>query len=324
MTNKQFITEKEVSDWMRAGQGSSLRNISPCRIKWSRSIIDISSRPFSAIAMLDLPIALAAAGMFGRLSCRLSMFGPSPDEIRAFLGDGPNLDHAGISREITASAAKNMVLRSFVSRAGLEGLAPFVRISGAEYLCRLHEKRLPAVLVFGHNGPIPGILAGLYRLDIPVLVMKKRNTVAHPIPPNISYCFTEGGLKNRALALKLAIDRLRSGGVVLLALWGDGSSKKDAVEFMERNIFFWPGFTAAARVSGAPVIPVFPRWRQGRQFIDLHFYDPLPLPDYPPDAGDIFDRALIKEAARWLEARIRSVPGQIQLNQLRSFLADRR
>jgi lauroyl/myristoyl acyltransferase len=322
MSNNQ-ITKKEIFDWMRVGQGFSSQEISPRRIKWSRSFIEIFRRFFSGIALVNLPLALAAAGMAGRYSGRLSVFGPSTDEIRAFLGDVPKLDHAGISREIAASAAKNMVLRSFVGHAGLDGLAPYIRISGAEYLCHLNERRLPAILLFGHNGPIPGILAGLIRLKIPVLVFKDKGSVLYPIPPNIKYCFTEGGVKNRAVALKLAIDQLRSGGFVLLAIWGEGSSDKDAVDFMGRKTSFTPGFAMAARVSAAPVIPVFSRWAQGRQFIDLHFYDPLPWPDCPSDAGGIIDRSLINEAAQWLEAGIRSVPGQIQLNQLRSFLAGR-
>jgi hypothetical protein len=319
LNNNQF-TEREISDWMRDVQDFPSQVITPGRVKWLKSVIDISRRLFSVIALLDPPLGLKAAGIAGSLLGRLPIFGPSPDEVREFLGDLPKMDYAGISSEIAASGAKNMVLRSFVRRKGLWGLAPFIRISGEEYLCDLHEKKLPAVLVFGHNGPILGILAGLYRLNIPVLVVRKEYPVPYPIPPNISYCFTEGKLKGRAVALKLAIDRLRSGGFVLLALWGKGTSKKDAVEFMGRNAYFAPGFAIAARVSGAPVIPVSSRWAKGRKLIDLYFHDPLPRPDCPPDAGDIFDRSLIKEAAQWLETGIRSTPGQTQVKQMHFFL----
>ncbi len=306
MMNDIRVTEKEASDWLRAGRDFSSGGAGRRSIRFARSLIDIR-------------FALAAAGILGRASSRLSLFGPSPDEIAKFLGGSCGANWRGISREITASAAKNMVLRSFVGRKGIEGLAPFVRISGAEYLYHLNEKNLPAVLLFGHNGPTLGILGGLFQLNIPVLVIR-RDAVPYPVPPNISFCITEGKVRKRALALKLAIDRLRAGGMVLLALWGRSRPREGTLEFMGRNTYFTPGFAAAARLSGAPVIPVSSGWARGRQFIELHFSDPLTQPGCSPEAADIFDRSLINEAAQWLEAGLRSVPGQIQLNQLRSFL----
>lgn len=314
------IKEREVSDWLRVGRGSSLQDITPRRIKRVRTIIDIFRRIFSAVALANLPLGLAAAGIAGRLSCRLSVFGPLPDEIKMFLGDSPGTDYAAVSREISASAARNMVLRTFVRHKGLEGLAPYVRISGEGYLCRLHEKGQPSVIIFGHNGPVLGILAGLYRLNLPVLVMRKESPVPYPAPPGFDYCFMKGGLKNRTLALKLSIDRLQSGGLVLLALWGKGGSGEGAVEFMGRDVSFGPGFAVAARVSQAPVIPVSSRWVKERRFIDIRFHSPLKRPDCPPEDGSNFDRVIIKEAAQWLERDIRDVPGQIQINQMRSLL----
>jgi lauroyl/myristoyl acyltransferase len=317
--NDDRVTEREVSDWLRAGRGFSSGDVSRS-IRILRSLIDIQRMLFSLVASMDIRLALAAADILGRASSQLSIFGPSSDEIISFLGENHRLNCRGISGEITASAAKNMVLRSFVRRKGLEGLAPFIRISGAEYLFHLHEKKLPAVFVFGHNGPILGIPAAFYSLNIPVLVVRRESPVPYPVPPNIDYCFTEAGLKGRTMALKLAIDRLRSGGFVLLAMWGKASSNKDAFQFLGRNTYFAPGFALAARVSGAAVIPVSSRWAQGRKCINIHFHDSLPQPDCSPESADIFDRSLVKEAAQWLEAGLRSMPGQIQVKQMRYYL----
>jgi len=319
MIEKQ-VKAREVTDWLRAGRGSSPRDIAPRRIEQVRSIMDVFRRIMFAFALADLPLGLSIAGFAARLSCRAGIFGLLPDEICRLLGDAPGTDYARISRDVAASAAKNMVLRSFVRLKGLEGLSPFVRISGQEYLCSLHEKGRPAVLVFGHNGPILGIPAALYRLKLPVLVMRKESPVPYRAPSNIDYCFMKGGLKNRTMALKLSIDRLQAGGIVLLALWGKGGSGKDAVDFMGRGVFFGPGFAVAARVSKAPVIPVSSVWVKGRKFMDIRFHDPLKRPDCPTDDGVNFDRMLIEEAARWLEREIRAMPGQIQINQMRSIL----
>ncbi|MBN1627205.1 MAG: hypothetical protein JW944_11830 [Deltaproteobacteria bacterium] len=319
MIDKQ-VKAREVTDWLRVGRGSSLQAITPRRIEQVRSAMDFFRRILFAFVLADLPLGLSITGLAARLSCRAGIFGLFPDEIHRFLGDVPGMDYARISRDVAASAAKNMMLRSFVRYKGLEGLAPFIRISGQEYLCSLHEKGRPAVLVFGHNGPVLGILAALYRLNLPVLVMRKESPVPYPVPPGFDYCFMKGGLKNRTMALKLSIDRLRSGGIVLLALWGKGGSGKDAIEFMGRNVSFGPGFAVASRVSQAPVIPVSSGWIKGRKFMGIHFHDPLKRPDCPHDEGANFDRMLIKEAAQWLEREIRAMPGQIQINQLRSIL----
>lgn len=319
MIEKQ-VKGREVTDWLRVGRGPSSHDITPRRIEQVRSVMDVFRRILFAFTLANLPLGLSIAGLAARLSCRAGVFGPLPDEIHRLLGDVPGMDYTRVSREISASAAKNMMLRSFAGHKGLEGLAPFVRISGQEYLCRLHEKGRPVVIIFGHNGPVLGILAGLYRLNLPVLVMRKESPVPYKAPPGFDYCFMKGGLKNRTLALKLSIDRLQSGGIVLLAVWGKGGSGKEAVEFMGRNVFFGPGFAVAARVSKAPVIPVSSRWVKGRQFMDIHFHDPLRWPDCPPEDGVNFDRTLIIGAAQWLENEIRALPGQIQINQLRSIL----
>lgn len=316
------ITKKEINSWTRfdletdTGRQSA---IVPAVTAYFRSIADIFHRFLSGLVYFHPQAGFALAGHLGRMASLSSLFGPAPKEVAAFLQGRSQKECRTIAREISASALKNLALRSLAENAGLDRVSRLIRPQGIEDLrCVLAQSR-PVVFVFGHNCPLLGILAGLSQIDHPLLVIRAKRPFQYRIPGHITSCFTRGTVRGRILALKAAVDQLKSGGAVMMALWTSRRTGTDQEILMGRRMPLRRGFAAAARITGAAVVPVFSSWEQNGR-IDLNVFPPFSTPDPCRVSKEAFEHGLMDQARLWLEERIRSAPAQIQIDQLRLFL----
>jgi lauroyl/myristoyl acyltransferase len=315
------ITEKEIISWTRS-DSEIFRRFLPGRATSMVTCLHLASILndilISKLLCYHPRAGLALAGQLGRLASLSSLFGPHPEEVEAFLNIGTRAECRAIAIEISASALKNLALRSLAEHYGLDRLARLVRSGGIEALRRTLAQGRPVVFVFGHNCPVLGIIAGLSRIDHPVLVIRAARPFRYQTPGHITSCYTHGTVKGGILAMKRAVDQLRSGGAVMIAIWGSEKTGSNREVLMDRQVSMSRGFASIARITGAAVVPVFSLWRNG--WIDLNVFTPFPIPDRNNLSSLEIEQRLMDHARVWLERRIRSLPGQIQINQLRWFL----
>ena len=264
-------------------------------------------------------LALAGAGGYGLGRTRL--LGPSCSEIRSlFGGDLSRVRCRRIGAQMAASAAKNLALRNFVGQIGIEGLEPVLCCHGLEIPRALHRQGVPVIFIFGHNGPIPAIVPSLHRCPYPLLVLKKAAAPPERVPENIRYCVVDDVQAGGSFMLKTAVAHLRRRGAVLMALWPLQQGKAIPTSFFGRPMALSRGFAAAARITGAAVVPVFSAWRKDG-LIDVEIFPPLCASGFRSEDGLAQESALLAQASGWLEQRIRMFPGQIQLDQLRAMVS---
>ncbi len=263
-------------------------------------------------------IGLFWARIMGRISYLLFFDRPSQKEVGAIFGDLKKSDLSQIARDITINKHKKFILRNLMIYGGIKRLFPLIECHGVDKLINLHKQQLPAILIFGHIGPSFAILAKLSQLGIPALILKYRNESW--IPEKFEVYTTRGGPDRKAFILKSALDYLRTGGFVLIAIDERVGTSECEVTFMGRKTTFRRGFATLSRLTGAPVIPTIASWSPQAKYIDLTFYDPLSTPDLPPDAGIAYDNCLVAEAAQWLEERILSDPGLLTPKHLRRYV----
>ena len=201
-----------------------------------------------------------------------------------------------------------------VDRLGGDWLIRATRVSGEEPLVALHKDGRPRLVVSWHAGVGAGLPAGLARLGQTGLLLREDG---RPERFGLSHVRIGGGLANRAAAFQRAVRHLRGGGLVALYLdvdpWAPGAEPPHA--FLGRQVALPPGPAAMARLSGAAIIPVTPRWDAGRVSFACH----PPLAGAAGAAGD--DRSVTAALAAWWERWLRRHPGDLWPTSVRRLLA---
>jgi lauroyl/myristoyl acyltransferase len=206
---------------------------------------------------------------------------------------------------------RSTALHDFVNCAGFERLAPFVRWQNPDVLRQFRVRKRPALLISWHVAtPGYSIVAGLYRLGIPALFLVYK---APPVelPQGFEVCPTSGPPENRAIALKRALNHLKGGGLVFIAMDGRIGDTTHETTFLGRRFPLRRGPGILARLTGAPVLPVLARWQPRARRITITAYEPLPPPICPPESGVLFEDALAAEAWRWFEHYLRATPEEV-------------
>ncbi|HEX7150496.1 MAG TPA: hypothetical protein VF618_03335 [Thermoanaerobaculia bacterium] len=185
-------------------------------------------------------------------------------------------------------------------------VAPFLRLLGEErrsvVLQRLGRRRIAelvlpnptkiegtAIVAFFHVGPFYGISAYVDRLGRDFLGIRRQ-------PDE----------QQRALAFARAVQKLREGGLVSAAFDGEFGARM-AVPFRGGTLRLARGAFALARITGAPIVPLWARWRGSR--IEIIVGEPL-------SAGS--EEALAAAAAAWLERQLDGAPLSRRLRDLTS------
>ena len=204
------------------------------------------------------------------------------------------------------TAARRETWRHFLQEHAFEaalarpGAAP--RYPRTKVDPRLEQLSPPLVLASFHIGPIRAIGPVLERLDGEVLVLHRGQFAPRP---GLTLVRTGDDEWTRARAFKRAVETLRGGGYVYLAMDGFGEQGYDGstleVPLLGGSVALARGGFALARMTGTPLVPVVGTWRGSRA--EIVCGDPI------PPSGD--EHAMAASLAHWLERRLLEAPGEI-------------
>ena len=146
--------------------------------------------------------------------------------------------------------------------------------------------RPPMVLASVHMGQLEAVGALLERLPGQVLAFADRE---FPIGRGFTSVCLTGDEWQRAAVTRRAIQTLRSGGFVFLAVDGIGNARVEITLSGER-VSWSKGAFDLARITSSPMLPVITRWRGGK--VEIVTGQPI----CPSDAS-----TMAASLARWLE-----------------------
>lgn len=151
-------------------------------------------------------LGIRLAGVLGRGMQALD--GPTPAEIPGSLA--ALAPRAHLAREVSATRFRNMASHLIVSHRGLRGLAPLLRVTGAELLDSA------AIVAIVHHGARHAVTTAVAARGRSMLVLRQRpsEVLARELP--VFATFEQPA--RRAMALKLATDTLRRGVPVLMTV----------------------------------------------------------------------------------------------------------
>jgi hypothetical protein len=204
----------------------------------------------------------------------------------------PQLAHA-----LDESEALRSVLDIVKWTVGSQALVPYVRLDGWEPLRALHAAGQPAIVVSWHLGSVPLGQAAFMKAGMPHLALERH----HGIGERHVFAFPAGDRAAGAVALKRAIEHLRSGGIVRLMMDGDGPALR--VPCLGRMIMIARGAVSLARVSGAPLFPMASRWDRAAGCGVVELGAPIAAPTGRRRPADV-EQAIGVAALRWLDGHL--------------------
>ena len=213
----------------------------------------------------------------------------------------PN-DGKRIAASIGALSERNEVFVRNLKRSGTDAVRPLLEIPDA--FAALGGR---CILITFHVGAVHAIGLALESLGRPVLALREGKLV--PLRPPVVSCSTRGNDVARAAVFLRAVDSLKRGDIVCLAVdLTPGAPLQTTC--LGRPLPLARGAFALARVTGARVVPVVARWTpNGMRLV----------------VGDALEgsteASLADAAARWLDDYLRESPEQVTLGLLRELLA---
>ena len=287
-----------------------------------RVLVGWHDRVSRALARGDPHLAVFYGSLVGRIVGRLRLYGATPDEIGALFGSLPDRRRRAIAQTVCAAAWMDRVVSPLVQRVGYDDFNRMVVSHCDEQIRRLHWERRAAILGFMHSGPLLGMSSTLHRLEIPALVITRARHHRGKTPLDV--CHVADTAASRRFTLKRAVDKLRTGGIVLWALDLPGTSRL-RVRIFGRELAFARGPFAAARLSGALLLPLTACWTSRRR-IEVRSGEPLGPPGHASRPSDhsrnralAMEQALAADASAWFEDYYRKHPEQISMALLRKL-----
>jgi hypothetical protein len=113
-----------------------------------------------------------------------------------------------------------------------------------------------------------------------------------------------------ARCLPLALDRLRSGGLLHTAVDTPRGAQRLGVPILGREVRLSRALATLARVTGAPALPVAAGWEGER----LRIRFGAPLPTGPAADAESWERAWLSGYARWYEGQLRGAAEDVGLD----------
>ena len=168
--------------------------------------------------------------------------------------------------------------------------------------------RSGAVLAVWHMGPaITALVAKLTADDIPAgMFVWSAN---HPRPTSIEFLGTSETSGQTAVSFARAIEIVKAGRPVAIALDGKWGSDAPATSCLGRAIAFRRGFVALARITRAPVHALGTRWVPGDQPVRLSLSEAMRTSDQLP--ANEAEQELSDAAAAWLERHLTTTPASL-------------
>jgi hypothetical protein len=167
------------------------------------------------------------------------------------------------------------VLRLLLPEERFHDLLPRFGRERMRHLVRPNDTVVDGAAILGlfHGGPLFGIAAYLDRLPRKTFGIHRQRDD-----------------QQRALVFTQAVQQVRGGGLVVMAVDPELSSSRIGVPFRGGTLHLARGAFALARITGAPIVPLVARWRG--LWIEIVVGEPL--------AGAT-EEELAVSAARWLE-----------------------
>lgn len=228
-------------------------------------------------------------------------FGVRRDDVDALLPHLPADARARLARRSRAKAMRNLLLLETVRRYGLSALRTVVPANAA-----LKALRPPLILGVFHIGPIAAMTAAVEQLQANVFVLR-RTALLLQYPAHITVENDLGDEQRRALAFYRALERLRAGEFVVMALDPEHAFRLP-VPCLGGTLQLARGPFALARIAGVPIVPVIPRW--AGTHVELTVGEPLTAGSHD-GSGDGHERALAESAGRWLEHYLLEHPEEL-------------
>jgi len=272
----------------------------------------------SGAAGLGAAPVLRAAGAAGRMAHRLHAGNPSPDELRRLFGARP-IDVAATACRISELRHRNRAMAAIVAKRSLSSVIDLADEESVEQLQQLRRAG-PAVLLTWHMGTVLGLATLLARGAIPALIV--RTGFFYTGPQCLEFAYTAGGERDRVATLLRAVNRLRDGGLVVIAADGPDPAETMTVRCFGRRVAFARGPFAMSRMSRTAIVPLAPYWNTSGK-IALRLGAPLPK-DAASGRRDVdAEQVPADAAASWLESYLSEAPHELWVYTLRRLLAAR-
>ena len=284
----------------------------------------------------ELPLSRELGSLLGGLPhrqlvevMRRSALGAFEAERRAHLGDTtlpqllkslfPGLPQDRIdpvAREISLCAIRNKCWGRLLSRpAHREIQMRCLNEAATRQLC---ERKGPAIVALWHHG-VPGMAPlGLQCIGVPSLIVSRsgpsdwlRRLLSRDMKIVVS-----GDTRQGALILKEALDRLRAGGVVAMAIDGGDGKLAIPLPFLGRRMMLARGIAVLSRLTGAPIFPALATWGNADWSLDFRLFGPVAMPPVNSMTPDAWQREVVAATVRRFESIVRGTPGQCRLDIL--------
>jgi hypothetical protein len=227
--------------------------------------------------------------------------GVRADDVRTLL---PHLSANTIARLVRRSRAGAMRSHLLVETVRHYGLTPVRRLVPPN--AALAALRPPLIVGVFHIGPVIALATAVEQLRGNVFIIR-RSTLPLERVPSITIETAVGDEQRRALAFHRALQRLRDGDFVVMALDPEHALRLP-VPCLGRTFQLARGPFALARLAGVPIVPLIPRWR-GTE-VELAIGQPLtPAPN--ATTVDDYERSLAEAAGRWLEQYLLEHPEEL-------------
>ena len=264
------------------------------------------------LAQLSPRLALASTAVAGYLGPAVPSDAVTLDELRALLRHVPPGRLPAVRRAIYGRWERTKLFFMLLAHGELDRLRPCLQVHGFERLHALAAAKAPALLLNWHTGPYRAVGAALYLHGFRPLVIE-HHSIPHSATVPLERVAAGGDPWRATAALKEAVDRLRSGGFVLLA--GDAYEGAGGIEaaILGRRFVFRQGLATLVRHSGAAVLPIVASWSGGSIHVTLH--PPLEL----PASGDA--ESVVGVTARWFDGYLRAHPEELWPDRMRELMA---
>jgi lauroyl/myristoyl acyltransferase len=168
--------------------------------------------------------------------------------IRALFPRLSEAESQRAARELRSAALKSRALEIILARTRGEPVFPPIAVDAA-----FAAVRGPAILTALHIGAVGGLGGALRLVPGEVTALHR---MEWKIPSNITGVYVAATDAAGAAAFYRAVATIRRGGCVLMLVDGTGPE----VSLLGRRMTLKRGPFALSRMTGAPVIPLFPRW----------------------------------------------------------------
>jgi lauroyl/myristoyl acyltransferase len=254
------------------------------------------------VCRLDVSTILDAASRLGRVLHRVRDR-PRLEDVRSVFRDYRArgvADPDRLAREIYGQAYRGRMLMALARRHGVRPAAALLRADATASFEPFGQPSRPVVLATWHFGPPVGLAAAFDVLETRVLALARHRPPA--TGRGLDVVATGGSEQGRASALWRAVQHLKAGRQVLIAADGQGGERTTEVACLGRVVRLARGPFVLARLSGAPIVPLVPRWDGGR--IAVHVGAPID----PAAPGGVlrhdaraFEAAAAAAMAAWIE-----------------------